>query len=96
MKPREFKLEVFGWRTNAVSWDESNPNQLKEGEVIRAREVIPERYPIGYKTDPKPQNSPERVQIEIDWNAIKNRYRGPPMFTEAWNKIQELVEEYLK
>ncbi len=37
-----------------------------------------------------------REIMPIDWNAIKNRYRGPMMHTESWGKIKELVEKYLK
>ncbi len=32
----------------------------------------------------------------IDWDAIKNKYQGPPVFTESWNIIIDLVEKELK
>lgn len=36
-----------------------------------------------------------RSEVDINWEEIRNKYRGPGMFDESWAKIKELVEKSL-
>lgn len=69
-KPREFKLEVEAWRTNALPLNDDFRNDLTTGEVIHVREVVPIPWDNVWAEYGRKVHKPELIQ-ELVERALK-------------------------